>query len=118
MQFLSWRILQDSRDADGAAIAVFTARFHNPLASNRAAKLQSLVAQLDAALERFVYDLISSIHLFHVSNYLIDVGLLVSLCVGLYLYHLISSYQAVIGTVSCEALFCCSIIYIYVYLVT
>ncbi|KAF6022608.1 hypothetical protein EB796_019093 [Bugula neritina] len=59
----------DSRDANGAAIALFTARFHNPLASSRNVTLQSLVYQLDAALDSvetqrnglvFVYDMTDS----------------------------------------------------------
>lgn len=44
--------LQKDRDASGAAVALFTARFHNPLTSARNVTLQSLVHQLDAALDR------------------------------------------------------------------
>lgn len=47
---------QESRDANGAAIALFTARLHNPL-SPKTATLQSLVHQLDAALNRLALEL-------------------------------------------------------------
>ncbi|XP_067934871.1 tyrosine-protein phosphatase non-receptor type 9-like [Watersipora subatra] len=59
----------DARDENGAAIALFTARFHNPLSTSRNVTLQSLVHQLDAVIDSiqtqrnglvFVYDMTGS----------------------------------------------------------
>lgn len=48
---LSFR--QPTRDEFGAAIALFTARLHNPEQSSHQAVLKALIFQLDIALERF-----------------------------------------------------------------
>jgi tyrosine-protein phosphatase non-receptor type 9 len=46
--------LQRGRDRNGAAIALFTARIHQPSLTTHQLVLKALVYQLDAALERLV----------------------------------------------------------------
>lgn len=62
-------LLQPCRDTSGAAIAVFTARLHDPRATTQQTTLQGVVYQLDAALESretqrcgliFIYDMSES----------------------------------------------------------
>lgn len=62
-------ILQPCRDESGAAIAVFTARLHEPRLTTQQTTLQGVVYQLDAALEStetqrcglvFIYDMTES----------------------------------------------------------
>ncbi|KAG8223119.1 hypothetical protein J437_LFUL000540 [Ladona fulva] len=58
-----------TRDVSGAAIAVFTARYHSPAVSSHQTTLQGVVYQLDVALESidtqrsgliFIYDMTES----------------------------------------------------------
>lgn len=62
-------ITQPCRDESGAAIAVFTARLHEPRLTTQQTTLQGVVYQLDAALEStetqrcglvFIYDMTES----------------------------------------------------------
>lgn len=46
-------IFQSGRDKNGAAIALFTARIHQPSLTSHQLVLKALVYQLDAALERY-----------------------------------------------------------------
>lgn len=43
---------QPARDSSGAAIALFTARLHNPLFATHQSVLKGLVFQLDATLQK------------------------------------------------------------------
>jgi len=44
---------QPGRDVSGAAIALFTARLHQPSQTSHQAVLNALILQLDVAMERF-----------------------------------------------------------------
>ena len=50
----SLHCFQPGRDKSGAAIALFTARLHQPLQSLHQTVLKALVFQLDAELEKLV----------------------------------------------------------------
>jgi len=45
---------QPGRDVSGAAIALFTARLHQPSQTTHQAVLNALIFQLDVAMERFL----------------------------------------------------------------
>lgn len=53
MAELQCNVVQQSRDQGRAAIALFTARHHNPAKSSHQVTLQGLVFQLDTALARY-----------------------------------------------------------------
>lgn len=64
-------LLQSCRDVSGAAIALFSARLHDPRISTHQTTLQALVCQLDAALQSsdtqrhgliFIYDMTDSLY--------------------------------------------------------
>lgn len=64
-------LLQRCRDVSGAAIALFSARLHDPRQSSHQTTLQALVCQLDAALQSsdtqrhgliFIYDMTDSLY--------------------------------------------------------